>query len=75
MDKNKKPKYNGAVFFVDNVEKSKTFYTDILSQKIEMDYCPICNQELTYSFENQIERWYCDNYNKYFDRDDRKITP
>ena len=30
MDKNEKPKYNGAVFFVDNVEKSKKFYTDIL---------------------------------------------
>jgi len=38
MDKNEKPKYNGAVFFVDNVEKSKTFYTEILSQKIEMDF-------------------------------------
>jgi len=32
------PKYNGAVFFVEDVEKSKTFYTKILSQKIEMDF-------------------------------------
>lgn len=40
-----------------------------------MDYCPRCNQELTYSFENQIECWYCDNCMIYFDRDSRKITP
>ena len=32
------PKYNGAVFFVDNVEKSKKFYTNILGQEIEMDF-------------------------------------
>ena len=32
------PKYNGAVFFVDNVEQSRIFYTDILGQKIEMDF-------------------------------------
>lgn len=38
MDDNKNPKYNGAVFFVDNVEQSKKFYTDILGQKIEMDF-------------------------------------
>jgi predicted enzyme related to lactoylglutathione lyase len=38
MVNNEKPKYNGAVFFVDNVEKSKKFYTDILEQKIEMDF-------------------------------------
>jgi catechol 2,3-dioxygenase-like lactoylglutathione lyase family enzyme len=38
MDNNDNPKYNGAVFFVDNVEKSKKFYTDILGQKIEMDF-------------------------------------
>ena len=38
MDKSEKPKYNGAVFFVDNVEKSKTFYTYILGQEIEMDF-------------------------------------
>ena len=38
MDKSEKPKYNGAVFFVDNVEKSKKFYTDILGQEIEMDF-------------------------------------
>jgi len=38
MDKNEKPKYTGAVFFVDNVEKTKTFYTNILGQKIEMDF-------------------------------------
>ena len=38
MDNNENPKYNGTVFFVDNVEKSKTFYTDILGQKIEMDF-------------------------------------
>jgi len=25
MDKNEKPKYNGTVFFVDDVEKSKKF--------------------------------------------------
>jgi predicted enzyme related to lactoylglutathione lyase len=38
MDKSEKPKYNGAVFFVDDVEKSKKFYSDILGQKIEMDF-------------------------------------
>ncbi len=38
MDNNDTPKYNGVVFFVDNVEKSKTFYTEILGQKIEMDF-------------------------------------
>jgi len=38
MDNNEKPMYNGTVFFVDNVEKSKKFYTDILGQKIEMDF-------------------------------------
>ncbi len=38
MDNNENPKYNGTVFFVDNVEKSKTFYTDILGQKIETDF-------------------------------------
>lgn len=32
------PKYNGAVFFVDNVEKSKKFYTNILGQEIEIDF-------------------------------------
>jgi len=32
------PKYNGAVFFVDNVKISKKFYTDILGQEIEMDF-------------------------------------
>jgi predicted enzyme related to lactoylglutathione lyase len=38
LDNNENPKYNGTVFFVDNVEKSKTFYTYILGQKIEMDF-------------------------------------
>jgi len=38
MDNNDNPKYNGAVFFVDNVEKPKKFYTDILGPKIEMDF-------------------------------------
>lgn len=38
MDQNKMPKYNGAVFFVDNIEKSKKFYRDILGQKVEMDF-------------------------------------
>jgi catechol 2,3-dioxygenase-like lactoylglutathione lyase family enzyme len=38
MDTHENPRYNGSVFFVDNVEKSRTFYTDILGQKIEMDF-------------------------------------
>lgn len=38
MVNNENPKYNGAVFFVDNIEKSKKFYTDILGQEIEMDF-------------------------------------
>ncbi|RLF58080.1 MAG: hypothetical protein DRN27_06335 [Thermoplasmata archaeon] len=38
MNNTEYPKYDGAVFFVDNVEKSKKFYTDILGQKIEMDF-------------------------------------
>ena len=33
-----KPKYCGVVFFVDNIKKSKDFYTKILGQKIEMDF-------------------------------------
>ena len=32
------PKYNGSVFFVNNIEKSKQFYTKILNQTIEMDF-------------------------------------
>jgi len=27
MENNEKPMYNGTVFFVNNVEKSKTFYS------------------------------------------------
>lgn len=38
MNKNENPKYNGSVFFVENVEKSKAFYTGILGQKIETDF-------------------------------------
>ena len=38
MERNENPKYSGSVFFVDNVKKSKIFYTDILGQKIEMDF-------------------------------------
>jgi len=38
MNKIENPKYHSAVFFVDNVEKSKKFYKDILGQKIEMDF-------------------------------------
>jgi catechol 2,3-dioxygenase-like lactoylglutathione lyase family enzyme len=38
MTLNEKPKYNGSVFFVNDVEKSKKFYTDILDQNIEMDF-------------------------------------
>jgi catechol 2,3-dioxygenase-like lactoylglutathione lyase family enzyme len=38
MELNENPKYCGSAFFVDNVEKSKKFYTDILGQKIDMDF-------------------------------------
>jgi len=38
LDNNENPKYNSTVFFVDNVDKSKKFYTDIIGQKIEMDF-------------------------------------
>jgi catechol 2,3-dioxygenase-like lactoylglutathione lyase family enzyme len=33
-----KPKYNGVVLLVENVEKSRKFYTEILEQEIEMDF-------------------------------------
>ena len=36
LDEN--PKFTGSVFFVNDVEKSKKFYTDILGQNIEMDF-------------------------------------
>jgi len=38
MQKNQYPKYKGVVLLVENVEKSKKFYTEILGQKIEMDF-------------------------------------
>ena len=38
MNEDATPKYNGSVFFVKNVEKSKKFYTEIVGQKIEMDF-------------------------------------
>ena len=38
MNEKENPKYNSTVFFVDNVEKSKMFYSKILGQKIEMDF-------------------------------------
>jgi catechol 2,3-dioxygenase-like lactoylglutathione lyase family enzyme len=38
MDEKHLPKYYSSVFFVSNVEKSKKFYTEIIGQKIEMDF-------------------------------------
>ena len=38
MTNNENPKYCSTVFFVENIEKSKKFYTDILGQKIKMDF-------------------------------------
>ena len=38
MNKKEIPKYNSSVFFVKDVERSKQFYTEILGQKIEMDF-------------------------------------
>lgn len=38
MDEETSPKYESAVFFVDDVEKSKNFYANILGQKISLDF-------------------------------------
>lgn len=38
MNEKTTPKYNSSVFFVKDTEKSKKFYTEILGQKIEMDF-------------------------------------
>lgn len=38
MEKSHKAKYQSSVFFVSNVEESKTFYNKILGQEIEMDF-------------------------------------
>jgi len=38
MDNNHFPKYHSSVFFVSDVEKSKKFYTELIGQKIEMDF-------------------------------------
>jgi catechol 2,3-dioxygenase-like lactoylglutathione lyase family enzyme len=38
MTNNENPKYCSTVFFVENIEKSKKFYSDILGQEIKMDF-------------------------------------
>jgi len=38
MDKETSPKFESSAFFVDDVEKSKYFYANILGQKILMDF-------------------------------------
>jgi len=38
MDIKHLPKYHSSVFFASDVEKSKKFYTEIIGQKIEMDF-------------------------------------
>jgi catechol 2,3-dioxygenase-like lactoylglutathione lyase family enzyme len=38
MKRKETPRYNGSVFFVKDVEKSKKFYNEILGQEIEMDF-------------------------------------
>lgn len=38
MKQNENPKYQSAVFFVEDVEKSKKFYKDIIGQEIKMDF-------------------------------------
>ena len=38
MKKKVIPAYQGSVFFVSNIEKSKKFYTEFLKQTIEMDF-------------------------------------
>ena len=38
MDNKHLPKYHSSVFFVSDVEKSKTFYTELIGQKIEMTF-------------------------------------
>ena len=38
MDTKDSPKYYSSVFFVSDIEKSKKFYTEIIGQKIEMDF-------------------------------------
>jgi catechol 2,3-dioxygenase-like lactoylglutathione lyase family enzyme len=38
MTLQKQPKYQAAVFFVSNVEKSKRFYNEALGQKVTVDF-------------------------------------
>lgn len=38
MSENEYPKFESAVFFVKDVEKSKNFYVNVLGQKILMDF-------------------------------------
>ena len=37
-EENKTPSFEGTVLFVEDVEKSKNFYVEILGQKIKQDY-------------------------------------
>ena len=47
---------------------------DYMKDPMAIYYCPICCRELIYSFENQIESWYCNNcYNNYY-KDIKKNT-
>jgi predicted enzyme related to lactoylglutathione lyase len=48
------PKFQSAVFFVSDIEVSKRFYSDVLGQKITMDF----NANVT--FEGGLSIWRTD---------------
>jgi predicted enzyme related to lactoylglutathione lyase len=48
---NTSPKFEGAVFFVKDVEKSKNFYSNLLGQKITMDF------GVNVAFEGKLAIW------------------
>ena len=51
---NTNPKFEGAVFFVKDVEKSKNFYSNLLGQKITMDF------GANVAFEGRLAIWEID---------------
>ena len=50
-EKYSNPKFESAVFFVQDVDKSKNFYVNILGQKITMDF------GLNVAFEGGLAIW------------------
>jgi catechol 2,3-dioxygenase-like lactoylglutathione lyase family enzyme len=67
--KNNDPKFESAVFFVKDVEKSKKFFVDILGQKILMDF------GRNVGFEGGFAIWEADYaLNTIFEENASKIT-